>query len=202
MTDLNTFATQWGHRADLAQMKLSDFRNQDTTYILEKYLEKWPEMRKTRTGLLFTGCAGSGKTMLATIMCWELSKSEYGFTGSYCASLDTLALFMDPIWLSQEENKELRDSVLYEFPILLIDGFPEVNHPKRTAGEILKFVLRERLAKSRMTWLTSSVAGSELTDLIGKEGISLLFETMIPVDLPSVDFRKVLREQKFKLLEG
>ena len=121
------------------------------------YIERFPDVKER--GIYMHGLAGSGKTLLSTIIISEISR-KYNITARQ-TSLGAIKREIQKAYNNEGGTAESIIRKYIEYPILLIDdiGTEKVTE---SAEEILFAILDERLNNKKTTFFTSNLEIKEL----------------------------------------
>lgn len=193
------YLTALGIERKFINLTFENFHDKEIANFCKAYIVNFKKMREIGQGLLISGCTGSGKTMLASLILKNLV-NRLGILG-YVLNMDQIAELLGEYWKddSKAENRNLK---LYSSMVLIIDNYPTLSSRSRDSREILAQLVRKRMANNVITILTTPLKPSELAAHSGDELRSLLSEAMHLVELPEVDYRLKLVARNLAIMEG
>lgn len=151
--------------------------------VIESYIEKLPEIIKTRQGLLLWGSYGTGKSSLAAIIL--MKATEVGICGFWvsCKSLPGYVI-KETIW---------REGITYyeralTTPLLVLDELQIREDKLNFVESCVEDLLRARVSANKPTIITTNHVPS-LIKASYPALFSVLEECVLPVKIEGMNFR-------------
>lgn len=175
-------------------LKLEDYET--TTDEQKKALATVKDFIKQMNGntpicknLWFCGSAGTGKTLLASLIIRECG-------GHFCKSYEIEDELEISKSFSAKENKKQVLERYYNHSILVIDEIGKFEHKHNTEIEYLFRILNERYERRYSTILITNKTGKELREYIGKPLYDRFLENCTCIEFNGESYRKTLKERK------
>jgi len=153
---------------------------------LATYLRRHEDFISRGVGLLFTGTAGTGKTLLATLILKELINLGYDcFSTTFARTIESFTA----TWGDAEEKSWFARKFMYSDVLLLDDLGKEWRNSSRLPQSTFDMILRSRVQDGRPTLVTTNCTLQELETGYGAAVLSLLSECSIVLSFSGEDFR-------------
>lgn len=160
---------------------------------IRKYVRRRRRMMSGGYGLLICGPNGSGKTTFACYIATQLIRCGYSVYYTTLKKLDSDLKqgFRDRVW-----HDRLR-MMLFESDLVIVDETGK-EHFKEDSWFTVEWedFLKTRFDNKDPTILCSNMQSVSLCQLYGKTFESMVDARFVEVNLPSGDYRKLLRQKK------
>lgn len=160
------------------------FKAPELRNLIVKYVSYPEQMLADNINIVFSGCNGNGKTLLASIILQELYARYYS---GYFINFQEI--------LKRTYTKQ-DTSMIYESEFLVIDELgAEIDSAKGSEKSLLEEILKQRESNSRPTIICTNLKIDEITKRYGYTVGSMLKQAIV-ITLTSPDRRKEIFKQK------
>lgn len=150
---------------------------------LRDYLSRWPQHRRTGSGLFLVGRVGSGKTGAAAALASSLIRDR--LVTVLFVSLPDLALQLEGKQ-GTREIKDLWDSMA-DIELLVLEDLDRVDPLSSTLRSRLYHLIDRRCRKHRPMLLSASCPLDELSPQLGLPTVSRIRRSCRPLRVPDLD---------------
>ena len=144
--------------------------------LIQKYIQKLPDIRKEGLSLLFYGVNNAGKTSAAMILAKAFLLNKLT---ACCTNLREMTDLFAQGWKSEDERRAF-DAKVRDRDLLVIDDLLKELHNKATAA-VLDSVLRHRSNRHMPFVITTNASMDELEAQYGPSFVALLQRRCISV---------------------
>jgi DNA replication protein DnaC len=139
----------------------------------QRYAETFPDRLKTGDGLIFIGSCGTGKNMLAAILCQEVVRQE---KSAVHTTIFKLIRAIKDTW--RQDSSKNEDAVINSFsdPDLLVIDEIGVQFGSETERLYLTEIINNRYESRKPTILISNLNLDELETVLGTRIIDRFYE--------------------------
>lgn len=172
--------------------------------LIKEYIDNFDNYLHAGIGLVLTGNAGSGKTMVAALMLKKLMGRNRDFTGRMIAITDLINRYTDR-WDSSDGNagRIAFSQDILRTTLLVVDDVArewrstsKTDAGRRSLGEAtLEDVFRHRAQACLPTVITTNQDIDALTQVYGPHVNNVLHESSQVVDFPGTDGRPAMRQR-------
>lgn len=174
-----------------------DMTNPRITQAMQKYVENFPELRKTGQGLLLYGSVGTGKTFAAAEVANALIDKGYSVL------MTNFARIANTVGGMFEGKQEYYDD-LNSFSLLVIDDLA-AERKTEYMQEIVYNVIDSRYRAGLPMIITTNLTAQELKnphDITNKRIFDRVMEKCLPVEVTGANRRHKKTTEKFDELNG
>lgn len=179
--------------------RFSDYKLSEKPRKLAKaYVRNFPKMEEDNIGLLLLGREGTGKSMLAGIICKYVS-ALYAKHVRY-VTIDDVIPLLNKSWIDND-TKLKYDYIVKGTTLLVLDNIPVTASVNRDVAPIITEIIQTRLNLKKLTILTSRLNESQLSQTLSKETVKLFTEACVRVSITAeTSYREVINKSKAQTL--
>lgn len=172
-----------------------DLKNPRITQAMQKYVENYPELRKTGQGLLLYGEVGRGKTYAAAEVANALIDKGYSVLMTNFKRIENTVCGM------YEGKQEYYDS-LNRFDLLILDDLA-AERKTEYMQEIVYNIIDARYRAGKPMIITTNLTSAELKnpqDIMNKRIFDRVLERCLPIEVTGINRRHAKTAASFKEL--
>lgn len=172
-----------------------DLKNPRITQAMQKYVENFPELRKTGQGLLLYGEVGRGKTYAAAEVANALIDKGYSVLMTNFKRIENTVCGM------YEGKQEYYDS-LNRFDLLILDDLA-AERKTEYMQEIVYNIIDARYRAGKPMIITTNLTSAELKnpqDIMNKRIFDRVLERCLPIEVTGINRRHAKTAASFKEL--
>lgn len=172
-----------------------DLKNPRITQAMQKYVENYPELRKTGQGLLLYGEVGRGKTYAAAEVANALLDKGYSVLMTKFKRIENTIFGMS------EDKQKYYDS-LNRFDLLILDDLA-AERKTEYMQEIVYNIIDDRYRAGKPMIITTNLTSAELKnpqDIMSKRIFDRVMERCLPIEVTGTNRRHAKTAASFKEL--
>lgn len=172
-----------------------DLKNPRITQAMQKYVENYPELRKSGQGLLLYGEVGRGKTYAAAEVANALIDKGYSVLMTNFKRIENTVCGM------YEGKQEYYDS-LNRFDLLILDDLA-AERKTEYMQEIVYNIIDARYRAGKPMIITTNLTSAELKnpqDIMNKRIFDRVLERCLPIEVTGINRRHAKTAASFKEL--
>lgn len=204
--DFNSTDRKFYSRYAKAGIPTSFFGSKFSDYVLspellkvaKNYVRNFPAMFDQNIGFTISGAAGTGKTMLASIVAKYVSALYV--KNVRLIQLDDFILLQNKSWM-EEDAKLLYDAILSNTALLIVDDIPKTTNKSKDVAGFIHQIAKTRSRIGKPVIYTTSYTPDNLANLIGRDVVKELLENSPLIEIKSKDnYRDVISTNKLSIL--